>query len=498
MDRPGVPDDPLVASLRRLRDRIAGCHFPLATPDAGSARAAAQDLVGQLDGYLLPRLRALDAPLLAVVGGPTGAGKSTLTNALAGQVVSPVGVLRPTTRAPVLAYHPADRRWFVEPRVLPALPRRTVEPGARAPAPAGGPQLHLVPAAGLPPGLALLDAPDVDSVVTENRELATQLLAAADLWLFVTSAVRYADAVPWALLAAARERGTVLAVVLDRVDIDARAEAGADLARMLAERGLGEAPLFCVPESPLAAGLLPAAVVAPLRRWLATLAADAAARRAVVRRTLDGVLASLPRRVNALAEAAQAQVRAAAALREEVVSAYAAALAEVDAQVRAGSPPGGARASVAEGLPEAVGSGVEVLVHDTIGWAAERAAERVVAAWRTQPAGAALLAGAGPDATRALGRAAPDLSERAVRLVRDWQGHRGQAEPARQQLHDRVAELYDAEAARFRRLLEAGCSTGPDAGPGEAADPGPVEAAPAALREALDAVERVRRTREAG
>ena len=31
----------------------------------------------------------------------------------------------------------------------------------------------------------------------ENRQLATQLLAAADLWLFVTSAARYADAVPW-------------------------------------------------------------------------------------------------------------------------------------------------------------------------------------------------------------------------------------------------------------------------------------------------------------
>jgi hypothetical protein len=49
----------------------------------------------------------------------------------------------------------------------------------------------------IPAGLALLDAPDIDSVVVENRQLAAQLLAAADLWLFVTSAARYADAVPW-------------------------------------------------------------------------------------------------------------------------------------------------------------------------------------------------------------------------------------------------------------------------------------------------------------
>ena len=56
----------------------------------------------------------------------------------------------------------------------------------------------------IPPGLAILDAPDIDSVVAENRQLAAQLLAAADLWLFVTSAARYADAVPWDFLSGRR------------------------------------------------------------------------------------------------------------------------------------------------------------------------------------------------------------------------------------------------------------------------------------------------------
>ena len=50
----------------------------------------------------------MDAPLLMVVGGSTGAGKSTLVNSLVGADVSPAGVLRPTTRAPVLVCHPAD------------------------------------------------------------------------------------------------------------------------------------------------------------------------------------------------------------------------------------------------------------------------------------------------------------------------------------------------------------------------------------------------------
>ena len=59
---------------------------------------------------MLPRLRRLDAPLLAVVGGPTGAGKSTLVNTLVRQRISAAGVLRPTTRSAVLAYNPADER----------------------------------------------------------------------------------------------------------------------------------------------------------------------------------------------------------------------------------------------------------------------------------------------------------------------------------------------------------------------------------------------------
>ncbi len=57
----------------------------------------------------------------------------------------------------------------------------------------------------------MLDAPDVDSVEERNRALAAQLLAAADLWLFVTSAARYADQVPWEFLKAAAERSTAVA-----------------------------------------------------------------------------------------------------------------------------------------------------------------------------------------------------------------------------------------------------------------------------------------------
>src|ERR671938_982618 len=89
-------------ALTVLRDRVAAVRLGLATADRDVARRAARGVVDQIDDYLLPRLRDLDAPLLTVVGGSTGAGKSTLVNSLLGATVSAPGVLRPTTRAPVL------------------------------------------------------------------------------------------------------------------------------------------------------------------------------------------------------------------------------------------------------------------------------------------------------------------------------------------------------------------------------------------------------------
>ena len=61
--------------------------------------------------------------MLAVVGGSTGAGKSTLVNSLVGDDVSRTGVLRPTTRSPVLVHHPDAAHWFADDRILPTMAR---------------------------------------------------------------------------------------------------------------------------------------------------------------------------------------------------------------------------------------------------------------------------------------------------------------------------------------------------------------------------------------
>ena len=183
----------MLTALVRLHHALQGVRLPLELPGIEEQRTGLKEMVDQLEDYVIPRVTTLEAPLLAVVGGSTGAGKSTLVNSLVGHKVTQPGLLRPTTRSPVLVHHPDDASWFGADRLLPDLERvdhPTTDPAA----------LQLVAADAVPAGLAILDAPDVDSVVEENRELAAQLLAAADLWLFVTSAARYADQVPWEFL----------------------------------------------------------------------------------------------------------------------------------------------------------------------------------------------------------------------------------------------------------------------------------------------------------
>jgi len=463
MPAPG-PHSPLLAALRELRGVTAGLPLSLQTPGATEAREQRDQLVAQLDDYLIPRLEQQDAPLLVVIGGSTGAGKSTLVNALVGHPVSQAGVLRPTTRSPVLVFSPDDAGWFTGDRILPSLARTT---GPEVAGQQPGKSLRLVAAPSLTPGLALLDAPDVDSFVEANRELAVQLLAAADLWLFVTTAARYADAVPWDLLRVARERATALAVVLDRVPPEALGEVEGHLRQLLDREGLADAPLLVVPEAALSDGRLPDQAVAPVRDWIGALAADAEARAAVIRSTLTGAVNSLQLRGAALASAMDAQEQAARELGQAVDAAYDQARTTVGSELNGGTLLRGevlarwqefvgtgelmrtlesrigwvrdrmvsavlGRPSAAAPVEQALESSLEALLRDT----AERAAAAAAAEWAARPDGRALLASSATD----LGRADADIAARAEEAVRVWQGD--------------VLELVRAEGADRRQLAK--------------------------------------------
>ncbi len=447
----------LVAALTDLRTALADLRLPLETAGAAADRALARRLRDQLDDHLLPRVRQLGAPLLAVVGGSTGAGKSTLVNSLLREEVSPSGVIRPTTREPVLVHHPDEGAWFTSDRVLPRLARLTgpgrgpdgVPAGALDDAPGGAPgganALRLVPHVGVPHGLALLDAPDIDSVEEANRRLGEELLGAADLWVFVTTAARYADAVPWDLLAEAARRRAVVLLVLNRVEAGARDAVTGHLRRMLAERSL-DAHVVVVPETQVVGGLLPPAATSELGGWLRAVVGDAGARDGVVERTVRGAAEDLLAAVPHLAAAADEQRRHVERLREAVAAAYAAAGRDVAAatgdgtmlrgevlarwqefvgtgelfralEERVGSWRDRLTAAVRgrpapERVTRAVGDGLVHLVVD----AADRAAEHAYGAWHADPAGAALLGGL------RLSRASADLPERAAAEIRAWQG----------------------------------------------------------------------------
>lgn len=292
LDRP-LAATSLLDAVKDLRRDVEETSFPLELDGVASARASRRRLVDQLTEHLVPRLTELSAPAIVVLSGSTGAGKSTLVNSLVGGQVSTAGVLRPTTKHPVLVHNPADAELL-----------------------AGHPVLAEVQVAAdeaVPRGIALLDAPDLDSVLESNRETAHRLMEAADLWLFVTTAARYGDALPWRVLEEAVARSTTVAMVLNRVAADSLPTVRGDLLERLRAHGLEGSPLFVVPDLGTEVDLLPGPVIAPIRRWLTMLAGPDRAR-TVIARTLRGSLAALRPWVDELADAVQDQADAAASI----------------------------------------------------------------------------------------------------------------------------------------------------------------------------------------
>ncbi|MFB9555295.1 dynamin family protein [Streptomyces roseoviridis] len=457
----------LIDALSALRDCVAAVRLPLPLPGAPRARQTRAELLAQLDDYLVPRLKDPDAPLLAVVGGSTGAGKSTLVNSLVGRRVSEAGVLRPTTRTPVLVCHPEDHHWFAGMRVLPQLTRVWLpqqDDDHPAEEPPEDNALRVETAATLPRGLALLDAPDIDSLVVESRLLAAELICAADIWVMVTTASRYADAVPWHLLRTAKEYDVTLVTVLDRVPHQVIGEVSRQYEALLDKAGFGDLPRFTIPELPEStgggSGLLPDNAVAPLRAWLAHCAQDPAARQQAVGRTASGVLDSLDTRMPELAGAVAAQYAAAVRLGGAVEAAYEEQGRRVGELVRRGAVLAGdartrwrgyPRDSTADELLDALVESLAALVQCAVA----AADERVRDAWRREPAAGALVPGGGAR----VGPGAPDESrdaaERIAMTVRRWRRV--------------LEEMVEEEVRDSERLSAAG---GPARGTGRGAGRG--------------------------
>jgi energy-coupling factor transporter ATP-binding protein EcfA2 len=446
-------------------------------PGADEVTAERGQLLSQIDDYLLPRVRQSGAPLLVALIGSTGAGKSTLVNSVVGSKVSQTGVRRPTTNSPVLACHPDDMHWFAENMFLPTLPRVRQEGLAR---PGRDGLLVLAASEEMTRGIALLDTPDIDSVVRAHYDFAYQFLDASDLWLFMTSASRYADAPVWELLQHARERGAALGVVLSRVPPSHRTELVAHFGAMLDANGIQTENRFVIPETGLVDGYLPDDIFQPVRDWLEDTAKRSDRRVAVLSQTMSGMLDTFKTRVPRLAAHVDAQVVLRTRLRRELENAYSTALAEFDEGTRGGrllagevlarwqeyaasgdlgsglrgkrniSPVrrGSRRAKADAGAARyaALDSALRAALQSLVVSVADRAAEQVARVWRDNPGGATLIAAA--EATRvrderakrefesafgtetagqqparqgAFDRSSPDLPLRVSRAVSTWQ-----------------------------------------------------------------------------
>jgi hypothetical protein len=187
-----------------------------------------------------------------VFAGSTGTGKSTLLNSISGIDVSGTGPLRPTTREPV---------------VLAADPERYTSIGDVRCATAGG-------SAPILSSMTFVDTPDIDSTSARHRMVSEIMIDHADVVVFVSSALRYGDLVPWEVLRRAKSRGAPLLVVLNRVSTGSGG-AVADFSRLLEQEGL-DGEVIVVHEHHLGADAasVPSVAVRSLRRRLMAEVAD--------------------------------------------------------------------------------------------------------------------------------------------------------------------------------------------------------------------------------
>ncbi len=217
-DRTGTD---LATRTQALRDLVTTGHDRL-PPDVLGPVTSVLERVGER--------AALSAEHTVVaLAGATGAGKSSLFNALVGAEVARTSRQRPTTSLALGVVAESEHLRTGSTALLDWL---------------GVPQRHDLPVSDRHrDGLMLLDLPDHDSVVAEHRVRADHVTQRADLIVWVTNPQKYADGVlhsEYLAPLAGKPRGLVVVVLnqIDRLSPQDAAACLADLARLVKQDGL--------------------------------------------------------------------------------------------------------------------------------------------------------------------------------------------------------------------------------------------------------------------
>ena len=432
MPAPISPAANLRASLHAFAERLTDTRFGLPGDSQVEREKLRERALWSVNEYLLPRLGDLDAPLVVVLIGSTGSGKSTVLNSLGSRRISEPGAIRPTTTMPVIWTHAdhADRYSddFLTGYGSDEAPLRIVTDDDR-----------------LLTGVTIVDAPDFDSVVGHHRQIATDLLAVADVVVFITSAQRYADAVPWEFLGKARDRSVPILFVANRIPADA-GDLVTDYQRLLTEHGFVIAERFFeVAEQSIdeSTGALPKSVVFSLRAQLEVMALESG-RKSVLGISIRGAIEELAVRAMELESAVQAERDDGDRLRRVATEAYERQIAEVSRSLGAGElirreVVGRWQDFVGTGeVVKAIGEGVARLsawmrrvvggsrpvnrvrddarseLREVLVRRADLAAAAAASSWELDSAGREFLSG------RSLWRHADATEERAEHAIEDW------------------------------------------------------------------------------
>jgi len=168
----------------------------LAALDAEAAPEVLERARDRLERDLLPRTAGDQAYLVAGIVGPNNAGKSALFNALAGEPISLSSPTGGATRRLVGALHPELKAALLAEPTLARFPLREWESSEDATRALGERATGSVPliaksTESMPPGLLLIDTPDFDSILSDNRIASESLLAVADLAIAVVTRHSY-------------------------------------------------------------------------------------------------------------------------------------------------------------------------------------------------------------------------------------------------------------------------------------------------------------------